>query len=179
MFIPVLCCACSVLSTMGLFGLLGLKTTVISSNFIALQLILTLAIVIHLIVQYREYSAAHPDWDQAELVRRDPARKARPCFYAGATTAVGFGSLLFSSIQPVIAFGWMMIIAMAFSIAVSLVLFPAVMALFGREQAAKRAGVRPAACWTSSGRLALRHARPGRRRQRRRPGREREPACSG
>jgi uncharacterized protein len=140
-FIPLLCCACSVLSTMGLFGLLGLKTTVISSNFIALQLILTLAIVIHLIVQYREYTAAHPDWDQARLVKETLARKAAPCFYAGLTTAVGFGSLIFSGIQPVIAFGWMMIIAMAFSIAVSLVLFPAVMALFGREPPARELGI--------------------------------------
>jgi hypothetical protein len=137
-FITVLCCACSVLSTMGLFGLLGLKTTVISSNFIALQLILTLAIVIHLIVQYHEYCAIHPDWGQAELVRETLFRKAGPCFDAGITTAVGFASLLFSNIQPVIAFGWMMIIAMFFSIGVSLILFPAVMAMLGREEAMER-----------------------------------------
>lgn len=139
-FIPVLCCGCSVLSTMGLFGMLGLKTTVISSNFIALQLILTLAIVIHLIVQYREYSADHPDWGQEELVRKTLMRKAGPCFFAGATTAVGFGSLLFSNIEPVIAFGWMMTIALLFSTVVSLILFPAVMVMFSREKAAKRQG---------------------------------------
>jgi hypothetical protein len=132
--IPVVCCACSILATMGLFGLLGFKTTVISSNFIVLQLILTLAIVIHLIVQYREYSADHPDWEQAELVRQTLFRKAAPCFYAGVTTSVGFASLLFSGIQPVITFGWMMIIAMFFSIGVSLLLFPAVLALLGREK---------------------------------------------
>jgi len=132
--IPVVCCSCSVLATMGLFGLLGLKTTVISSNFVVLQLILTLAIVIHLIVQYREDSAAHPDWGQAELVKKTLFRKAGPCFYAGLTTSVGFASLLFSHIQPVITFGWMMIIAMFFSIVVSLVLFPALMVLFRRER---------------------------------------------
>jgi predicted RND superfamily exporter protein len=140
-FIPILCCGCSVLSTMGLFGLLDLKTTVISSNFIALQLILTLAIVIHLIVQYREYCALHPNWEQAELVRKTLLRKAGPCFYAGLTTAVGFASLLFSNIEPVIAFGWMMNIAMFFSIVVSLTLFPAVMVLFGREKASKRGSI--------------------------------------
>jgi hypothetical protein len=135
--IPVVCCGCSALATMGLFGLLGFKTTVISSNFIVLQLILTLAIVIHLIVQYREYSAAHPHWNQTELVRNTLFRKAAPCFYAGITTSVGFASLLFSGIQPVITFGWMMIIAMAFSIGVSLVLFPAAMALLERDPEAK------------------------------------------
>jgi uncharacterized protein len=136
--ITAACCGCSVLLTMGLFGLLGLRTTVISSNFIALQLILTLALVIHLIVQYREYSAAHLDWSQAELVRNTLLRKAAPIFYAGITTSVGFASLLFSNIQPVIAFGWMMIIAMFFTIAVSLVLFPALQAMYGREQPVPR-----------------------------------------
>jgi hypothetical protein len=135
--IPILCCGCSTLATMGLFGLLGFKTTVISSNFIVLQLILTLAIVIHLIVQYREYIAAHPDWEQAELVKQTLFRKAGPCFFAGITTSVGFASLLFSNIQPVITFGWMMIIAMVFSIGVSLVLFPAAMVLLGKDPEAK------------------------------------------
>ena len=136
--IPVGCCVCSVISTMGLFGLFDLKTTVISSNFISLQLILTLAIVIHMIVQYREYNASHPDWNQTELVKQTLLKKAGPCFYAGITTAVGFGSLIFSNIQPIITFGWMMIIAICFSICVSLILFPAMMVMFRREQAVDR-----------------------------------------
>jgi hypothetical protein len=131
--LPMACCACSALATMGLFGILGFKTTVISANFVVLQLILTLAVVIHLIVQYREFSAAHQNWDQSQLVLKTLLRKAGPCFYAGLTTSVGFASLLFSRIQPVITFGWMMIIAMFFSIGVSLVLFPAVMVMLHKE----------------------------------------------
>lgn len=130
--IPVVCCISSVLCTMGLFALLGLKATVISANFIALQLILTLGIVIHLIVQYREAVADRPDAGQAELVSETLKRKIGPCFYAGLTTSVGFASLVFSGIQPVIMFGWMMIIAMAFSIAVSLLLFPVLVVLLPR-----------------------------------------------
>jgi hypothetical protein len=133
--IPMVCCISSVISTMGLFGLLGLKTTVISSNFIALQLIMTLAITIHLIVQYRECNAAHPRWEQARLMRETLRKKIGPCFYAGLTTSIGFGSLLFSGIQPVIDFGWMMIIAMFFAIVVSILLFPALMVMFPREKA--------------------------------------------
>lgn len=131
--VTVLCCAVSVLLTVGLFGMLGLKTTVISSNFIALQLILTLAIVVHLIVQYREYSCSEPDWDQKKLIQQSLLKKIAPCFFAGITTSVGFASLLFTGIQPVISFGWMMIIAMVFSILTSLILFPALLALFRRE----------------------------------------------
>lgn len=131
--IPILCCLSSILSTMGLFALLGIKATVISSNFIALQLILTLAIVIHLIVQFRESSAAQPNASQRDLIRETLREKIGPCFFAGLTTSVGFGSLVFSGIAPVIAFGWMMIIAMGFSIAVSLTLFPVILELLPKH----------------------------------------------
>lgn len=134
--IPLLCCAASVLATLGLFGLLGLKATVISSNFVALQLILTLAIVIHLIVQYRETRRQQPDAGQPELVAETMRRKILPCLYAGLTTSVGFAALLLSGIAPVVSFGGMMMVAMAVSLLVSLILFPALMALFGREPVA-------------------------------------------
>jgi uncharacterized protein len=132
--IPVLCCMFSVLGTIGLFGMLGIKATVISANFIALQLILTLALVIHLIVQFREESEADAEASQRDLIRGAMRRKTGPVFYAGLTTSVGFGSLIFSGIQPVIAFGWMMIIAMVFSIFVSLMLFPVLLALISRRR---------------------------------------------
>lgn len=137
--IPVVCCSISVLTTIGLFAILGMKATVISSNFIALQLILTLAIVIHLIVQYRELSHA-PGTDEASgqdqraLIRETLRRKIGPCFFAGITTSVGFGSLVFSGLQPVISFGWMMIIAMFVSIIVSLIVFPVVLELLAKKQ---------------------------------------------
>ncbi|MCF7837618.1 MAG: MMPL family transporter [Candidatus Marinimicrobia bacterium] len=138
--IPAVCCTCSLVATLGLFGMLGFKTTVISANFVVLQLILTLAIVVHLIVQYREYNRQHSDWEQPRLVTATLRRKAAPCLYAGLTTSVGFASLLASELQPVISFGWMMIIAMFCSIGVSLALFPALMALFPRESARGQLG---------------------------------------
>ena len=142
--IPILCCLSSILSTMGLFALLGIKATVISSNFIALQLILTLAIVIHLIVQFRESSNAQPDTSQRDLIKETLREKIGPCFFAGLTTSVGFGSLVFSGIAPVIAFGWMMIIAMGFSIAVSLTLFPVILELLPKHKQRKELAVFPA-----------------------------------
>jgi predicted RND superfamily exporter protein len=130
---PALCTALTVLTTMGLFALLGLKTTVISSSFISLQLVLTLALVMHLIIEYRELAAEHPGWPQPRLVERTLARKAAPCFYVWLSASMGFVSLAVSGIQPVISFGWMMMIALAVSVAVSLALFPALMALVPRE----------------------------------------------
>ena len=104
-FLPVICCATSVVITVGLFGMLDIRTTVISSNFIALQLILTLAIVIHLIVQFRQLAEKNRDFSQRQLVEATIRSKMAPCFYAGLTTSIGFSSLIFSNIQPVITFG--------------------------------------------------------------------------
>lgn len=139
--VPMACCASSVAITLGLFGLLELKATVISSSFVALQLILTLAIVIHLIVQYRETALEKPGADQHDLVLTSLRRKLAPCFYAGLTTSVGFASLLFSGIQPVISFGWMMVIAMAISIACSLLLMPAINLLLPKQETPTRNSV--------------------------------------
>lgn len=131
--IPVICCVFSVLPTMGILALLDLKATVISANFIALQLILTMAIALHLIVQFIEEQDRDPDATTRELLKATLREKARPCLYAGITTSVGFASLLFSGLQPVISFGYMMIIAMGVTIISSLIVFPAVVSIFARR----------------------------------------------
>lgn len=133
-FFPVLSCALSVLLTMSLFGLLDLRTTVISANFIALQLILTLAVMIHLIGAYRSISHAKPDLDQYGRIVATLEEKISPCFYATLTTSVGFGALIFSGLQPVVAFGWMMLVAMTVTMLVSLLLFPALLSFLPANQ---------------------------------------------
>ena len=50
--IPLLGCAFSVGTMVGILGLVGWKVTVISSNFIALMLILNMAMTIHLTVRF-------------------------------------------------------------------------------------------------------------------------------
>ncbi len=130
--LPLLCCAVSVTLTLGFLALLGLKVTVISANVIALQIILTLAVIIHLIVHYQEKSQNNRI-HHMDCVLQTIKEKAKPCFYAGLTTAIGFGSLIFSGVQPVISFGWMMVVAMSISIAVSLVLFPAMLILLSKQ----------------------------------------------
>ena len=127
MLFPALACAVSVAMTMGLFGLLDMRTTVISANFIALQLILTLAVMVHLIGQYRDIARKCPELTQSERIIATLEKKLAPCFYATLTTSVGFGALIFSGLQPVVAFGWMMLSAMLITMAVSLLLFPSVL----------------------------------------------------
>lgn len=128
--IPLLCCALSVIFTLGLLGVLNIKVTVISANVFALQIILTLAVIIHLIVQYQELAQSTDGNNREDLVIQTVKKKVKPCFYAGLTTTIGFGSLVFSGVQPVISFGWMMVVAMAVTLLVSLLLFPAILLSF-------------------------------------------------
>ncbi len=131
--LPMLCCGFSAISMMGLLGLFGLEVTVISSNFISLQLIITMAITIHLIVRYRELSQKNPEAGQRKLVLDTVRLMLRPCLYAGLTTMAGFGSLLLCNILPVITFGWMMIAGITVSLFVTFLLFPAGVTLLKKE----------------------------------------------
>ncbi len=123
--LPMLCCFLSVIAMMGVLGTFGWDVTVISSNFISLQLIITLAISVHLVVRYREYQTNLPEADQRTLVRKTIQSKFIPCLYAALTTIAGFTSLMLCDIKPVIQFGWMMSAGILLSLALTFVLFPA------------------------------------------------------
>jgi predicted RND superfamily exporter protein len=131
--LPLLCCVISVICMMGLLGWFGWDVTVISSNFISLQLIITMAIAIHLIVRYRELLVQNPKADNRGLIRDTVVEKLRPCVYTVLTTIAGFGSLVLSNILPVIAFGWMMIAGLIVSLIVTFLLFPSVLVLIPKE----------------------------------------------
>ncbi|WP_439133528.1 efflux RND transporter permease subunit [Pseudomaricurvus sp.] len=123
--LPLLSAAAAVVMMLGFLSWIDWRLTVISSNFVALQLIISLAITIHLLVRYREYHAEEPDTPQAELVMETVVFMARPCLYATLTTMVAFISLVVSNIRPVIDFGWMMTVGLAVSLILSFVVIPA------------------------------------------------------
>jgi predicted RND superfamily exporter protein len=100
--LPMLCCFLAVIAMMGVLATFGWEVTVISSNFISLQLIITLAIAVHLIVRYREFHKNNPDLDQRTLVKETVLTKFVPCLYATLTTIAGFSSLLLCDIKPAI-----------------------------------------------------------------------------
>ena len=127
--LPAVTCAATVVAMLGLLGLLGWPVTVVSSNFISLLLILNLALLVHLIVRYRELHQLHPDHDQVTLVRATVHSKFQPCLYTALTTMVAFGSLLISNIRPVMDFGWMMVIGLGVAFILSFTLFPAALLL--------------------------------------------------
>lgn len=130
--LPLLTCVLSVVMMLGFLSWLDWRLTVISSNFVSLLLIITLALTIHLIVRYRELHNDNPDRPQLELVRDTVSFMARPCLYTVLTTIVAFASLVVSDIRPVIDFGWMMTIGISLALVLAFVIIPAGMMLFGR-----------------------------------------------
>lgn len=131
--LPLLCSVLSVVTTCGLLGMFGWEVTVISSNFISLQLIITMAVVIHLIVRYRELICHQPEIDQRQLVSETVLSMAKPCFFAVITTVAGFGSLLLCDILPVINFGWMMSAGICVSLLLTFILFPSLLILLPKR----------------------------------------------
>lgn len=138
--LPMLTCAVSVVYMVGFLGWFGWEVTVVSSNFISLQLIITLAMTIHLMVRYRELATSEPDISQHDLVRATIENMLRPCVYSGLTTMAGFASLIFCDIRPVIDFGYIMVVGVAMSILIPFLLLPAVLMLLPRDRPWVRSG---------------------------------------
>lgn len=127
--LPVIISLASLIMTTGVLGFFDLEVTVISSNFISLQLIITISIVLHLIVRYRELVHVKPHMSQKELVLETMLSKLSPSFFAILTTIAGFASLLFSNILPIINLGWMMSAGIAISLVLSFLIFPAILVM--------------------------------------------------
>ncbi len=136
--IPILICALSVIAITSSLGFFGWEITVISSNFIALQLIITISIVLHLIVRYEELLTLYPRASSKRLILLTMLTKATPTFFAILTTIAGFSSLLFSKIHPVINLGWMMSVGITMSLIISFIVFPSVLMLLKKTAPVKR-----------------------------------------
>ncbi len=132
--LPIIICLLSVVSTSGILGLFKWEVTVISSNFIALQLIITISIVLHLIVRYRELNTKYKNASQYKLVINTILSKINPSFFAIITTITGFASLVLSSIQPVKNLGLMMSTGIAISLIISFIVFPLILIILNKKE---------------------------------------------
>ena len=139
--LPLASCFFAGLSMMGLLGLAGWQVTVISSNFISLMLILTMSMNVHLVVRHRQLVRDHPELAHPARVLMTMQKMFWPCLYTALTTILAFGSLVLSSIKPVIDFGWMMSLGLVVTFAVSFLLFPSLLAVLGPAQKGESASV--------------------------------------
>jgi predicted RND superfamily exporter protein len=133
--IPISSCFFSVLIMMGLLGLLGWKVTVISSNFIALMLILTMAMNIHVSTRFLQLRNDFPNLNNLQVISMTTAKMFWPILYTVLTTICAFLSLVFSGIKPIIDFGWMMTLGLITSFIITFTLLPTLLNFFSNNNA--------------------------------------------
>jgi len=122
--VPISSCFFSVLIMTGLLGILGWKVTVISSNFIALMLILTMAMNIHMSTRFLQLKNDFPTSTNLEIISKTTKKMFWPIIYTVLTTVCAFLSLVFSGIKPIIDFGWMMTLGLITSFVITFTLLP-------------------------------------------------------
>ena len=127
---PLLGCAASVITMIGLLGLVGWKVTVISSNFIALMLILNMAMNIHVTVRFLQLKKELPNLNNDEVILKASKKMMLPILYTVLTTICAFLSLVFSGIKPIIDFGWMMTLGLIVSLIITFLLLPSLLSIF-------------------------------------------------
>ena len=130
---PLLGCTTSVVVMVGLLGLIGWKVTVISSNFIALMLILNMAMNIHLTVRFLQLKKEFPEMTNSDAVLQASKKMMLPILYTVMTTICAFLSLVFSGIKPIIDFGWMMTLGLIVSLLITFLLLPSLLNLLSSE----------------------------------------------
>ena len=131
--VPISSCFFSVVIMMGILGLLGWKVTVISSNFIALMLILTMAMNIHMSTRFLQLKENYPNKSILELIEMTTKKMFWPILYTVLTTIIAFLSLIFSEIKPIIDFGWMMTLGLMTSFIVTFTLLPTLINFVPKE----------------------------------------------
>ncbi len=122
--VPISSCFFSVTVMMGILGILGWKVTVISSNFIALMLILTMAMNIHMSTRFLQIREKYPQMSILEQITLTTEKMFWPILYTVLTTIIAFLSLVFSEIKPIIDFGWMMTLGLITSFIITFTLLP-------------------------------------------------------
>ena len=132
MIVSMVCCLIGLMIMTGVLGYMSWPVTVVSANFVALLLIFSLSITVHLTVRYRELVKLFPEENHSALIVMTMRDKIEPCLFTTITTMVGFGSLLIAGIRPVIDFGWMMLISMGVIFILVFNLFPALLSLFSK-----------------------------------------------
>jgi len=132
--VPLSSCFFAVVIMTGLLGMLGWKVTVISSNFIALMLILTMAMNIHMSVRYLQIKKNNPDIPNSSIILITTAKMFWPILYTVLTTICAFLSLIFSEIKPIIDFGWMMTLGLITSFFVTFTLLPTILNFLSKDK---------------------------------------------
>ncbi len=155
--IPLLVVVAAATWALGLMGLLGLKTTLLSSAMVPLFLAIGVADTIHVLAEdERQRRAGHSGRAAASAALM---RLWKPCLFTSVTTAAGLATLLISSLRPVREFGLVAAFGVMAAFVLTMSLVPTLMRL-GEERRARHQGTLPLHIATLIQRLVACFARP-------------------
>ncbi len=116
--------------TAGFLGFMNWKISVVSSNFIALLLILTISLTVHISVRLIDNKRSN----NYKSIKSAFQIMFMPCLFAALTTAVAFLSLTLGDLKPVIEFGKMMAVGMIFALFFTFTFLPAALISLNTDQ---------------------------------------------
>ena len=128
-FLALVCAILNVLLVAGLASILEFQLTIISSNFVALLIIFSVTLSIHVIIRYQEIQKTQPNETIDENLKITLSQIITPCFYMVLTSAIAFFSLIVSDINPVIVFGYIMILGLLCAFLLTFTVLPALIML--------------------------------------------------
>jgi len=128
-----------VLWVLGLMALLGIplnSTTALSFGFIPIT---SLEIVIHMVVRYHQFHQTSKE--KIAALKQAVRWLARPCLICVTTTAIGFGTLMVSSIPMVRQLGFIMSVGVMVSYCLAMILTPALFSWMKALDAPEESGL--------------------------------------
>jgi uncharacterized protein len=113
-----------VLWVLGIMAVLRIPLNATTSLSFGLILITTLEMVIHMVTRYNQFHQDVPD--RILAVKQTVRYLSRPFFICSATTAVGFGACMITSIPMVFQLGLVMSLGVSISFCLAMILIPTV-----------------------------------------------------
>jgi len=113
---------------LGLMALIGVQLNSTTSLTFGLVLVVSVAVVIHIVTRY--YEDAESATDRVEGVKRSLTAVGRPCLMCSLTTAVAFATIMISTIPMVQQLGLVMALGVMVSFVLAVILTPAFLIWF-------------------------------------------------
>jgi hypothetical protein len=126
----------TVIWTLGTMGALGVPLSITTSLLAPLLLVIGIAEAIHLLSSYLDRLGAGAP--RAAAIAGALDEVAAPCFWTSLTTACGFAGLLGVAIEGVRTFATFAVLGIAFALALTLSLLPALLVRLPLERSARR-----------------------------------------
>jgi predicted RND superfamily exporter protein len=143
----------TILWALGIMVLLGKTLNMVTVVLPSLLFVLCLSGGIHIACCYQ--SKFRDSDDRTVALRSTLSEVIRPVFLSNITTAVGFGSLVISDMQPVVDFGIFAAVGMLFSVLFNFTVVPGVLSTLRAGNRMGGGAAHPTVHWTATIGLAM------------------------